>query len=192
MKFYRMMAVLTCGVLVGAAVVGPDVALSAGDTISPEEKKIFEEKCSPCHSTSRILGVAPGKVRETIATMEAKNPAFFEDVGGDRLTEIAARMLNDPRIIEQRKALEEAVGKGKALFSDPSLGRNGKSCADCHTEDSVRGVADAFPKFVEKAGRLMSLYDTVNLMISSNMKGKILPLGDERITALEAYLKSLR
>ncbi len=101
-------------------------------------------------------------------------------------------MLNDPRVIEQRMALEEAVGKGKALFGDASLGRNGKSCADCHTEDSLRGVADAFPKFVEKAGRLMSLYDTVNLMISSNMNGKNLPLGDERITSLEAYLKSLR
>ncbi len=96
MKFYRMMAVLTCGVLVGAAAVGPDPALSAEGAISPEEKKTFEEKCSPCHSMSRILGVAPDKVRETIAKMEAKNPAFFEDVGGDRLAEIAARMLNDP------------------------------------------------------------------------------------------------
>jgi cytochrome c len=68
----------------------------------------------------------------------------------------------------------------------------GKSCRDCHTEDSLRGAAGDYPKYNAKQGRLMSLMDTVNLMISSNMTGKVLPLGDENTVALEAYLKSLR
>ena len=167
-------------------------AAAAEATITAEEKKIFEEKCSPCHSTARILSVAPDKVRQTIARMEEKNPPFFEEVSGDRLAEIASRMLQDPELAARREALELAVEKGKTLFGDSSLGRNGKSCLDCHTVDSLRGRAETFPKFNERLKRVVGLNEVVNLMISSNMNGRVLPLGDERAVALEAYLRSLR
>ena len=192
MTLSKRKPLLTAGAMILTVLTVAGPAMAAGGAISPEEKKIFEEKCSPCHSTARILNVAPDKVRETIARMETKNPSLFEDVSGDRLAEIAARMMEDPRMVAQRKAMEDAVAKGKALFGDKSLGRNGKSCGDCHTEDSLRGAAGDYPKYNEKQGRLMSLMDTVNLMISGNMAGKVLPQGDERTVALEAYLKSLR
>lgn len=187
----RAQVVMGAGLILGSTVFSGTAARAQG-TISPEERRIFEEKCSPCHSPSRILNLDPRKVRETIAKMEAKNPSFFEGVSGDQLAEIAAKMLKDPAIAAQRKALREAVDRGQALFRDPSLGRNGKSCADCHTEDSLRGIVEEYPRYNEELGRLLGLVDKINIMIERNMAGRKLPLGDERTIALEAYLKSLR
>jgi len=123
--------------------------------------------------------------------MKAKNPALFADVETKILGMALEKMLRDPEVAARRKAWDDLVAEGKGLFSDASLGTTGKNCLSCHRPEDLSGAAADFPKFDEKVGRHVSLLDKVNLMISSNLGGKILPLGDPRSVALVAYLKSL-
>ena len=167
-------------------------APAAAEGLTEEEKTLIKSKCTLCHTEDRILNSDPAVLKTTLATMKEKNPAFFADVDDEALNAALLKMLSDPAVAAGRQAWTKLVDDGKALFNDASLGTVGKSCASCHDEKSLRGVAGDFPKFDEKLGRHVSLLDKINWMISSNMKGKILPLGDPKSVALEAYLKSLR
>jgi hypothetical protein len=159
--------------------------------MSDEEIQIIQGTCTPCHSDARILTTDPSRIRPVIEEMKAKNPALFADVETKILSMALERMLRDPEVAARRKAWDDLVAKGKALFADASLGTTGKNCLSCHQPEDLSGAAADFPKFDEKSGRYVSLLDKVNLMISSNLKGKTLPLGDPRSVALVAYLKSL-
>jgi cytochrome c553 len=101
-------------------------------------------------------------------------------------------MLADPRVAAARTAWDAAAARGKALFSDPSLGTTGKSCADCHSADSLGRVKDAYPKYNAGLGRAESLEERLDTMVRVKLGGDGLPLGDERSTALAIYLRSLR
>ena len=169
----------------------PGLAAEEGEAVTEEERQIIRSTCTPCHSDSRILTTDPAKIRPVIEDMKAKNPALFADVETRILGAALEKMLRDPQVAARRKAWEDLVSRGRELFSDPSLGRTGKSCVTCHTPDQLAGVAADFPKFDEKLNRYVSLLDKINFMISSNMGGKDLPLGDPLSIALVAYLKSL-
>jgi len=171
---------------------GGPAGVSAQDEITAEERRIVESKCTPCHSAARILLADPATIRTVIADMREKNPAFFTSAEVETLNAALVKMLSDPEVAAGRQAWVDLVEKGRALFSDASLGTAGKSCATCHEPERLRGVAADFPKFDGQLNRYVSLLDKVNTMISRNMGGKELPLGDERSTALEAYLRSLR
>jgi len=186
-----MIAVLTLSATVLLLSAGGQ-SLRAGETLTKDEKALVKSKCTLCHTEDRILNSDPGTLRATIKDMKGKNPGFFADVDNAALNAALVKMLNDPAVVRQRKAWDSLVTDGKALFGDTSLGTTGKSCASCHTEESLRGVAGDYPKFDGKLDRHVSLLDRINSMISSNMRGKILPLGDPKSVALEAYLKSLR
>jgi cytochrome c len=176
--------------VLAALVLAP--APSAAEALTEDEKSLIKNKCTICHTEERILNSDPAVLRSTLETMKQKNPAFFADVDDEALDAALRKMLNDPAVAARRKAWSNLLADGRALFGDASLGTVGKSCASCHDEKSLRGVAGDYPKFDEKLGRHVSLLDKINWMISSNMKGKILPLGDPKSVALEAYLKSLR
>ncbi len=175
-----------------AAFLAAGLAPAVEGAMTDEERRIIREKCTLCHTDERILTSDPAGIRKVLDAMVAKNPGFFADVQTDALSAALEKMLNDPEVAARRKAWDGLVARGEALFSDPSLGTSGKSCASCHTTDSLKGVVPAYPKFDRKLNRHVSLLDKVNMMISSNMLGRELPLGDPRTTALEAYLKSLR
>lgn len=187
-QMFRHCAVLLAATASALLLAAP----AAAEALTEDEKSLIRDKCTICHTEERILNSDPAVLKSTLATMKEKNPAFFADVDDAALNTALLKMLNDPAVTARRQAWTNLVADGEALFGDASLGTVGKSCASCHDGKSLRGVAGDYPKFDETLNRHVSLLDKINLMISSNMKGKILPLGDPKSVALEAYLKSLR
>ncbi len=95
---------------------------------------------------------------------------------------------------EEQKKPASPVEYGRALFADPSLGTTGKSCITCHPDPSaLSGVGDRYnpEAYFNMAKREMTLKEVINFCIEVPMKGKPLPENDERLLALEAYLRSL-
>jgi mono/diheme cytochrome c family protein len=96
-------------------------------------------------------------------------------------------------------AAEDASRKlGAKVFEDKALGAGERSCATCHDnpkkpELSLKGVAGRWPRYEKSAGRVLSLQEKFVQMQEKSLKAKkTLPLGDERWTALEMHLKSLK
>ncbi len=99
----------------------------------------------------------------------------------------------------------KSVERGKALFTDPSLGTTGKSCNDCHIDggmkDSKMGKMDmkafrnerlVYPKYVMSMNRVVTLDQVVNWCIVGPMKGTALPWDDQKLTDLVAYAVSVK
>ena len=76
---------------------------------------------------------------------------------------------------------EASVERGKALFNDPKLGTNGKTCNDCHKDGGG----------LEKAGSRKDIEMTVNSCIQASLQGKVLKPGSVEMQSLVHYLKSL-
>jgi len=76
---------------------------------------------------------------------------------------------------------EASVQQGKALFSDPKLGTNGKTCFTCHANG----------KGLEQAGAKSELADTINMCITNPLKGKALGTTSSEMQSLILYIKSL-
>jgi cytochrome c len=159
-----------------------------GPTVDPQLVK----KCTLCHSSQRLLSTNPAQLKELVERMAQKFPDWFKDTEQQELVTKLDALLKDPQVAASRAQWDETVARGKALFSDPSLGVGAKSCAGCHATEALRGVADAYPKFDAKIGRHISLQERIDQMIVGQMGGKRLPLGDIRTVSLEAYLKSLQ
>jgi cytochrome c len=159
-----------------------------GPTVDPQLVK----KCTLCHSSQRLLSTNPAQLKELVERMAQKFPDWFKDTEQQELVAKLDALLKDPQVAASRAQWDETVARGKALFSDPSLGVGAKSCAGCHAAEALRGVADAYPKFDAKVGRHISLQERIDQMIVGQMGGKRLPLGDIRTVSLEAYLKSLQ
>lgn len=176
-------ALLLCLVLPVAAATQRPAAL-------PDED-LLVNKCSLCHAMNRMYTLEPARAQELVDRMTAKNPDWFKDVDKAHMVEALAKVLNAPEIVARRKAWEETVARGKALFADASLGA-GKACADCHTLEALRRVADEYPSYDLKLNRYVSLTERINLMIADKMAGPALPPGDARLVELEAFLKTLR
>jgi thiosulfate dehydrogenase len=90
-------------------------------------------------------------------------------------------------------AAKDPIELGKALFQDPSLGTTGQTCKTCHPnpETSMKGVGKKYPAYFNMAKKEMTLKEVINYCIEVPLKGKALPANDEKLLALEAYLKSL-
>lgn len=76
---------------------------------------------------------------------------------------------------------ESSADKGKALFNDPALGTNGKTCNDCHKDGAGLG----------QAGARQDIEKVVNRCIQAALKGKALEPGSAAMQSLVLYLKSL-
>lgn len=74
-----------------------------------------------------------------------------------------------------------SVDKGKAMFNDPKLGTNGKSCNDCHPNG----------KGLEKSGTMKNLEDVVNGCITHSIKGKALNVKSPEMQSMVMYIKSI-
>jgi cytochrome c553 len=155
-------------------------------------KELLEGKCTLCHTSQRIFTTDTQDLNELVARMTAKNPDWFQKTDSRHLLESLETMLNDPEILAMRESWEKTVARGKTLFGDRELGSNGKSCADCHTAESLRKVRGNYPKFDVGLGKMVSLEEHLNHMVVKKLEGQPLQAGDERITALALYIKSLR
>jgi cytochrome c len=118
---------------------------------------------------------------------------------------LAAAALAQVSDVNPKAELKRSVERGKALFSDESLGTGAMSCNDCHleggTKDGAMGnmpirafhsLAAEYPKFFKMANRVMTLDQVVNWCILTPMKGTPLEWDDQRLADLVAYTASVR
>lgn len=82
-----------------------------------------------------------------------------------------------------------ALERGRELWSKVQ-GDKGKSCASCHEEAEMRGIAARYPVYDEKRGGLVDLTGRVNEMLTAYMGAQ--PLGYESadmlgLTAFVSY-----
>lgn len=82
--------------------------------------------------------------------------------------------------------LSDAAARGAALFKDPALGTNGKSCTSCHEDGRVWAGKARFPKVA--VGGLHTLDQAIQICISSALGGKPLPWDDGRVTDLAIFI----
>lgn len=155
-------------------------------------RELIEAKCTLCHTSSRVFTTGTGDLEDLIARMTAKNPDWFQKVDSRHLLESLESMIADPEISAMRSAWEKTLSRGEALFSDAELGSNGKSCAGCHTVESLRKAGGNYPKWDVGLGKIVSLEEHLNHMVVTKLEGQALQAGDERIVALALYIKSLR
>lgn len=177
------------------AVVALALALAAPAAAQTPEispgHQMLNARCTRCHPASRVLKADPEQMRLIVDRMAEKNPDFFRDVDRDALSAGIRAVLEDPAVRARRAEWDRTVAQGRAVFADPSLGTNGKSCASCHREEGLRGVADRYPEYDAALNRHVSLQERLQSMIRTKLGGRDLPLGDARTVALEAFLKSL-
>ena len=76
---------------------------------------------------------------------------------------------------------EPTIDKGKALFSDPTLGTNGKTCNDCHKDGAG----------LEKAMEKKDLEGIVNACIKANLKGRALKPKSVEMQSLLLYIRGV-
>jgi cytochrome c553 len=159
---------------------------------SAAEADLLRGKCTLCHTSMRLYTVDSTRLKEVVDRMTAKNPEWFKDTDSRHLMEGLTAMLGDPKIAAQRKAWEEAVARGKALYADRSIGTAGKACVDCHAEGSLGRVKDLYPKYNEQSNRYESIEERLSSMIVTKLGGAPPTAGDQRLSDLAFYLRSLR
>lgn len=92
------------------------------------------------------------------------------------------------------KALAEAVKKGQALYKK-SWKAGAKSCFACHVRGPNKLTGrrlKAYPKYDKAMRRVVSAQEKINQMIKGKSGGQALALGHEDLTALEAYISTLK
>jgi L-cysteine S-thiosulfotransferase len=76
---------------------------------------------------------------------------------------------------------------GEALWKSKA-GVAGKSCADCHDDASMRGVAARYPAFDKTPGRPVDLEQRINLCRSQNQQATPLAYESRDLLALTAFV----
>ncbi len=92
------------------------------------------------------------------------------------------------------KALAAVVKKGAALWKK-TWRRGAKACFSCHTRGPNKMTGrrmDAYPKYDKTLKQVVTVQQKLNQMIKSKSGGKPLDLGHADLTALEAYMKTLK
>jgi cytochrome c peroxidase len=78
---------------------------------------------------------------------------------------------------------------GKKLFSDTSLGTNGRSCATCHP--SRKKIAELADRGTWFGGKAKTLEQAINICITGPLAGKPLPEDSVELRSIAEYMKSL-
>src|SRR6185503_6326001 len=79
------------------------------------------------------------------------------------------------------------VQKGAALWRT-AAGAAGKSCADCHAEGSMKGVAARYPAIPPGADRPVDLEGRINLCRVENQKAERLAPESDDLLSLTAFV----
>ena len=78
---------------------------------------------------------------------------------------------------------------GKKLFSDSSLGTNGKSCSTCHP--SRKKIGELAGRGTWFGGKAKTLEQAINFCIAGPLEGKPLPEDGVELRSIAEYMKSL-
>ncbi len=103
------------------------------------------------------------------------------------------------------KPMQAAIHEGGQLFAAASLGVNGESCMTCHRGGgrvegmlptgkkipSLIGAAASFPRYNERAGRVITLGMQINSCITNGLHGMPLSYDGPKMVALISYLTDL-
>lgn len=79
------------------------------------------------------------------------------------------------------------VKKGRQLFTDSALGKNGVVCAQCHP-NAANTHPETYPKFQKQLGKVVPLWEMINWCIRNPLEGDILAATDPKMSALQAYI----
>lgn len=79
------------------------------------------------------------------------------------------------------------VKQGRQVFTDPNLGTNGVSCAQCHP-NAANTHPETYPKFQQQLGRVVPIWEMINWCIRNPLEGENLAANDSRLVALQAYI----
>lgn len=76
--------------------------------------------------------------------------------------------------------------KGERLFHS-HLGSNAVSCDMCHP-NAANTHPETYPKFQQQLGKVATLREMINWCIQNPLEGEPLPMDNDKMTALEAYI----
>ena len=79
------------------------------------------------------------------------------------------------------------VTKGEALWAQPR-GEAKASCASCHVDGTMRGVAARYPRYDDSLGRVVNIESRINACVTTRQRGTALPWESEELLALTAYV----
>ena len=79
------------------------------------------------------------------------------------------------------------VKEGRALWTDPKLGKNGVVCAQCHP-NAANTHPETYPKFQKQLGKVANLWEMVNWCLRNPLEGDPLAADDPKMTAMLAYI----
>jgi sulfur-oxidizing protein SoxA len=79
------------------------------------------------------------------------------------------------------------VQQGETLWRRRD-GTAGKSCADCHADGSMRGVAARYPAFAPEAGGVIDLEQRINRCRTEHQQAKPLAYESDNLLALTTYV----
>jgi sulfur-oxidizing protein SoxA len=79
------------------------------------------------------------------------------------------------------------VLEGEALWQRKE-GAGGRACADCHTSESMKGVAPRYPAFDAARGRPINLDQRINLCRAERQQATPLPYESKELLALSAFV----
>jgi len=123
-------------------------------------------------------------------TEEEKAEVIEESAEAEEMEEMEE--MEEEGEAEHEEEGESLLDEGKELFESTTLGTNGKSCATCHPGgEGLAGKAAEFPKFVNMAGKEVSLVEMVNVCVKMGLEGEPIDVEGDHMKALVAYLQSL-
>ena len=79
------------------------------------------------------------------------------------------------------------VKQGRALWTDPKMGKNGVVCAQCHP-NAANTHPETYPKFQKQLGKVANLWEMVNWCLRNPLEGDPLTADDPKMTAMLAYI----
>ena len=108
-----------------------------------------------------------------------------------------AAQAEDPPVADPavaRKAMSEAVKRGQTLWRQ-KWSPEGKACFECHNQGPNRMISrriKAYPKYDFGLQKVVTVQEKMRQMIELMSKGKAPALGHADLTALEAYVSTVR
>ena len=123
-----------------------------------------------------------------LLSLVAASQAFPIEAGAEDAADAKARAA------KAREALAASVARGKVLWRQ-SWRPGAKGCFACHTRGPNKMTSQrqaAYPKFDLAMGKVVSVRQKINQMIRTKSGGKLLELTSDDLTALEAYIKTLK
>ncbi|WP_262690516.1 hypothetical protein [Kordiimonas aestuarii] len=102
---------------------------------------------------------------------------------------VSADEFDEADLKEWNDAFMSVVEKGRAAFTDPTLGgsKNGVVCAQCHP-NGANTHPETYPKFQQQIGRVITLQEMANWCIQNPLEGTPLKVDDPQMTALITYM----